>query len=163
MPRRSQFEDWDRSRGAVIEFTGERVIPGEVNDDLWAEHEARYAFAAGYAARMRALDIGCGAGYGVAELAHRANFVAGIDLSAEAVSHARAHYPLGNACFIQASATCLPFGDQSFSLITAFEVIEHLEDWRALLAEARRVVSPEGVFLVSTPNKLYYAESRAKD
>ena len=28
------------------EFTGERVIPGQVNDDLWAEHIARYAFAA---------------------------------------------------------------------------------------------------------------------
>ena len=38
-------EDRRRSRRAVIEFTGERVIPGEVNDDLWAEHIARYAFA----------------------------------------------------------------------------------------------------------------------
>src|SRR5207245_2842 len=33
--------------------------------------------------------------------------------------------------------------------------------WRLLLAEARRVLHPEGVFLVSTPNKSYYAESRA--
>jgi hypothetical protein len=29
----------------LVEFTGERVIPGQVNDDLWSEHVARYAFA----------------------------------------------------------------------------------------------------------------------
>src|SRR6266404_5405144 len=101
MPRRSQFEDWGRSRGAVIEFTGERVIPGEVNDDLWAEHEARYAFASRYAPATRALDIGCGAGYGVVELANSAAFAVGIDLAADAVSYARAHYQVANAHFVQ--------------------------------------------------------------
>ena len=37
----------------MIEFTGERVIPGEVNEDLWAEHLARYAFASPRAAGAR--------------------------------------------------------------------------------------------------------------
>ncbi len=58
--------------GAVSEFTGERVIPGQVNDDLWAEHISRYAFAARFAAGKRVLDIGCGTGYGTAELAQHA-------------------------------------------------------------------------------------------
>ena len=147
----------------MTEFTGERVIPGEVNDDLWAEHAARYAFAARYALDRRALDIGCGTGYGVAELAPCARNVTGIDIALEAVDYARAHFAASNAGFVQGSATSLPFADQSFDLATAFEVIEHLSDWRALLAETRRVLVADGVFLVSTPNKLYYAESRAKE
>jgi SAM-dependent methyltransferase len=145
----------------VSEFTGERVIPGEVNDDLWAEHIARYAFAARLASNARVLDIGCGTGYGTAELAQRARSAMGIDVSADAIAYAREHYPIPNATFLAASATALPFSSASFDLLTAFEVIEHLDDWHNLLIEARRLLHPNGTFLVSTPNKLYYAESRA--
>jgi Methyltransferase domain len=45
-------------------------------------------------------------------------------------------------------------------LIVAFEVIEHLNDWRALLMEAHRLLSTGGQFIVSTPNLNYYAETR---
>jgi ubiquinone/menaquinone biosynthesis C-methylase UbiE len=147
----------------VNEFTGERVIPGEVNDDLWAEHVSRYAFAARYAPGKDALDIGCGTGYGTAELEHHARAVFGIDVADDALRYARTHYALPHAHFTRASASALPFGDGSFDLATAFEVIEHLSDWRALLAEARRVLRRDGVLFVSTPNKSYYAESRHKD
>jgi SAM-dependent methyltransferase len=147
----------------VSEFTGERVIPGQVNDDLWAEHIARYAFAARLSEQARVLDIGCGTGYGTAELAQHARSATGIDVAAEAIGYARAHYPLVNATFLAASATALPFSPASFDLITAFEVIEHLDNWHELLIEARRLLHADGIFLVSTPNKLYYAESRASD
>ena len=80
-------------------------------------------------------------------------------LAPEALAHATAHFP--QCRYVQASASALPFKDGSFDLITGFEVIEHLVDWRDLLKEARRVLAPHGVFLVSTPNRLYYAESRA--
>ena len=145
----------------MIEFTGERVIPGEVNADLWAEHIARYALACHYTNGARVLDIGCGTGYGTAELAGEAKLAAGIDVSREAVQYAREHYPQSR--FLQASADALPFAGDSFDLVTAFEVIEHLPDFRRLLAESRRVLRPGGLFLVSTPNTLYYSESRAKD
>ena len=144
----------------MSEFTGERVIPGQVNDDLWAEHITRYAFARTFAARTT-LDIGSGAGYGVAELAKSGATVTGVDVAADAINYARANYALPNVHFAQASATALPFHNGSFDLVTAFEVIEHLNDWNALLAEARRVLRDVGVFLVSTPNRSYYAESRA--
>jgi SAM-dependent methyltransferase len=144
----------------VIEFTGERVIPGQVDPDLWAEHVSRYAFAARFAPGALALDIGCGVGYGTAELASRARFAIGIDSALQPIVHARSAYALQNANFIPASATALPFRDESFELVTAFEVIEHLKDWRVLLSEARRVLHSDGVFLVSTPNKGYYTDSR---
>lgn len=144
----------------MIEFTGERVVPGQVDADLWAEHLSRYAFASRWASGARVLDLGCGAGYGTAELAAQARCAIGIDASREAASHARSAYPLANVRFVCASATALPFADASFELVTAFEVIEHVVDWRALLTEARRVLHPDGVFLVSTPNRQYYTESR---
>jgi SAM-dependent methyltransferase len=134
-----------------------------VNDDLWAEHVSRYAFASRSAAGASVLDIGSGTGYGTAELAHGARSAIGIDIAAEAVAHSRANYPQPNLSFLAASATALPFIDASFDLVTAFEVIEHLTEWRGLLAEARRVLKPDGVFIVSTPNKLYYAESRGTE
>jgi SAM-dependent methyltransferase len=147
----------------VSEFTGERVIPGLVNDDLWAEHFGRYAFAARLAAGKRVLDVGCGAGYGLVELARSARFAVGIDVAREPLDYAFNHYHnFTNVAFLQASASALPFVNQSFELITAFEVIEHLTDWPRLLAEAKRVLKRSGAFLVSTPNKRYYAESRAE-
>ena len=146
----------------MSEFTGERVIPGQVNDDLWAEHIARYAFAARLSDEARVLDIGCGAGYGTAELAQRALSATGVDISSDAIVYAAEHYPIPNARFLAASATAIPFPSASFDLITAFEVIEHLDNWHELLMEARRVLHPNGMFLVSTPNKLYYAESRGE-
>ena len=143
-------------------FTGERVVPGEVNIDLWAEHFARYAFAARYSDGKRVLDLGCGTGYGAAELSNRARYVVGVELSREALCYARSHYTPPNVCWTQASATALPFADATFDLITAFEVIEHVDNWPAILPEARRVLAPEGLLLVSTPNQRYYAESRAE-
>jgi len=146
----------------MLEFTGERVVPGQVDVDLWNEHLARYLFAARLARRRRVLDIGCGAGYGSAELARSADAVTGIDISPDAVALARSSYAAPNLQFLAASATSIPFAAASFDLITCFEVIEHIHDWAALLAEARRLLRPGGQFVVSTPNKSYYAETRVQ-
>ncbi|PYT26734.1 MAG: hypothetical protein DMG57_20435 [Acidobacteria bacterium] len=145
---------------SLPEFTGERVIPGEVDPDLLNEHVARYAFAARVAGGRRVLDAGCGTGYGAAELGHSAREVVGIDIAGEAVEYARNHYQAANLRFECASCSEIPAADGSFDLVVAFEIIEHLEDWRGFLREVRRVLAPQGLFLVSTPNKLYYAESR---
>jgi SAM-dependent methyltransferase len=150
-----------------MEFTGERVIPGQVEPDLWAEHFSRYRFAANLAKQFAhapaVLDIGCGSGYGTAALAEIASSATGIDFAPDAIEYARAHYIHPRLTYLPGSATNLPFDDASFDLITAYEVIEHLHDPSQLLAEARRVLRPAGVFLVSTPNKTYYAETRAQD
>jgi ubiquinone/menaquinone biosynthesis C-methylase UbiE len=146
----------------MSEFTGERVIPGLVDTNLLNEHLARYRFAACFVREGDTLlDAGCGSGYGAAELASHASVVA-IDVAAEAIRHARENFPQPGIRFLQATCESLPFADASFDLVTAFEVIEHLERWRELLNETSRVLKARGVLLVSTPNKAYYAESRAK-
>jgi SAM-dependent methyltransferase len=84
-----------------------------------------------------------------------------VDAAPEAIAYAREHYGHhANLRFEQASCEELPCGDGSFDLVTAFEVIEHLRGWKGLLTEAARVLAPGGQFIVSTPNRLYYGESR---
>src|SRR5436190_24106570 len=110
--------------GSLAEFTGERVIPGQVDADLLNEHLARYAFAARLSRRKQVLDAGCGAGYGSAELARTAAGVLGIDSSAEAIAFARAEYTAPNLRFEQADCRALPVADASIDLAVAFEVID---------------------------------------
>jgi len=145
----------------LAEFTGERVIPGEVDADLWNEHVARYWFAARFARGRRVLDAGCGSGYGADVLAREACEVLAVDISDDAIDYARQHYRRANVRFERASCLEIPAPGASFDLVVAFEIIEHLSDWRAFLSEVRRVLAPAGQFLVSTPNQLYYAEARA--
>jgi len=141
----------------LVEFTGERLVPGQVDQDLFNEHISRYAFASRLARNKRVLDIACGMGYGSAALAKVAASVVGLDLSQEAVTAARESYRESNLHFLAAPAQQIPFADHTFDLIVAFEVIEHLNDWSVLLLEARRLLSPGGQFIVSTPNINYYA------
>lgn len=145
---------------APPEFTGERLVPGRANPDLFNEHFARYAFAARLARHKRVLDIGCGLGYGAVELARTASRVTAVDIAPEVLRAAAYEYAANCLSYAAASATALPFPDQSFDLITAFEVIEHLKDWSALLSEAHRLLAPGGQFVLSTPNRDYYAETR---
>ena len=145
----------------MVEFTGERVIPGQVDTDLWNEHLARYYFARRLARGRRVLDLACGTGYGAAILAEAAARVTGVDVAPDAIAYAREHYDAGNLSFAPGDATNLAdLPDASFDLIVAFELIEHLDNWRGLLSEARRLLAHGGQLIVSTPNRLYYAESR---
>ena len=146
----------------MVEFTGERVIPGLVNDDLWNEHIARYAFARLYAKGKRVLDAGCGSGFGSAELALSAEQVTGVDVASDAIRMCSENYPLPRLRFVNGSCTSLPFPANAFDLVVAFEVIEHLTNYRAFLAEVARVLTHQGLFIVSSPNRLYYSESRGE-
>ena len=58
------------------EFTGERVIPGQVEIDLWNEHFRALCLRRRFASGKRVLDVGCGSGYGSAELSRTAASVA---------------------------------------------------------------------------------------
>ncbi len=159
MPDKSR-PDNSRPDNSRPEFTGERIIPGLADVNLWNEHRSRYAFARQFATGKRVLDAGCGTGYGAAELTSTAREVLGIDNAQEAIDYARGNFVHDNLRFESGSCDALPVANASFDLITAFEVIEHLPEWRRFVREARRALAPEGVFLVSTPNKLYYGESR---
>jgi SAM-dependent methyltransferase len=145
---------------AKAEFTGERFLPG-ARGEIWYEHWHRYHFAAPLVADREVLDVACGAGYGSALLARAAKRVVGADISAEAVAHARATYAaVANAAFEQADCTALPFAEASFDAIVSFETIEHIDRQAQFLDEAARLLRPDGLLILSSPNRPEYSERR---
>ena len=143
-----------------MEFTGERVIPGRTDPDLMNEHWARYAFAEALVGSKRVLDAGCGVGYGASRLAECAAQVIALDQAIEPLTTGGEEYPHPRLHFVQGDCMRFPLADDSLDAVVAFKVIEHLAEWKGLIEESRRVLKASGQFIVSTPNRLYYGESR---
>lgn len=155
------------------QLDGEQVWNTGTHADFYSYYEkesdseaARQRFAAiqGTLLRMlgrprRALavaDIGCGAGTQARLWAEDGHQVCGADINEALVGLARkraAHAGLA-IDFQVASATALPWPDQSMDLCIAPELLEHVADWQAVLAELVRVLKPGGALFLSTSNRL---------
>jgi SAM-dependent methyltransferase len=129
----------------------ERIVPDETEPGIVALHLKRYEFARPYCVGKHVLDAGCGVGYGSAFLSHAARSVVGVDVSADAIDYARSRYGDRNVEFAVGDLQQLDREDAEFDAIVAFEVIEHVPRPERLVAEARRVLKPDGVLVVSTP------------
>ncbi|MFN9968070.1 MAG: methyltransferase domain-containing protein [Lysobacteraceae bacterium] len=141
-----------------LAFTGERYHP-EVPREMAYEHWHRYAFAMELARGRRVLDAACGEGYGAALLARTAASVLGIDVAPEVVAHARARYAHPRLRFESGDATRLDgVADGSIDLVVSFETLEHLADHDALLAAFARVLAPDGLLILSTPDRRTYTD-----
>jgi GT2 family glycosyltransferase/SAM-dependent methyltransferase/glycosyltransferase involved in cell wall biosynthesis len=161
---RALARDDPRAPERLIEWTGERCVPWA--DDLATvyEHYHRYLFAAAVARGRRVLDLATGEGYGAAVLATQASEVVAVDIDEVTLEHARASYRLSNLTFAQADILDLSdLADESFDLITCFEALEHINDHDRLLAQVRRLLAPEGAFLVSTPDRIVYSVEQGRD
>lgn len=96
---------------------------------------------------LEVLDVGCGTGYNLT-LLEKYGRARGVDMSEEALRFCRER---GVTDVTLHEAEVLPFPDQTFDLLTAFDVIEHIEDDRQALSEFRRLLKPEGWMLIYTP------------
>ncbi len=97
--------------------------------------------------RPRLLDIGCGTGYLLAQLGALTEAV-GLDLADEALAFCRARQ-LNR--LVRGRAEALPFADGSFDIVTALDILEHLDDDLAALGEWWRVLRPGGHLVLFVP------------
>jgi ubiquinone/menaquinone biosynthesis C-methylase UbiE len=118
-------------------------------------HLDRYRFAAKYVKGKRVLDCACGTGYGVRLLREegKAVHVIGADIDTKAIEYACRKHNVGSTSFICSSGDRLPLPDTCVDLVTSFETIEHVPDDAALIEEFHRVLRPDGLLIISTPNQ----------
>jgi SAM-dependent methyltransferase/glycosyltransferase involved in cell wall biosynthesis len=143
----------------MLDYTGERYLPWLENAQAGYEHLHRYIFAKSFAEGKRVLDLASGEGYGAALLAEVAESVLGVDIDAQTIQHAGSRYLRPNLKFLQGSILDIPLhGENLFDLVVCFEAIEHIDAPEQLLSEVKRVLKRDGVFIVSTPNKLTFSD-----
>ena len=137
-------------------FTGERLIPdSKILSPMRIENLARFNFFRSLANGSLLLDLGCGAGEGTFYLAKdEERQVYGADLDHDALVYAQQLYQNQNAKFIQMNAEQIAFMGECFDGVVSVEVIEHIPDPNAYLAEVWRILRKDGVFVLTTPNKL---------
>jgi SAM-dependent methyltransferase len=101
-----------------------------------------------------ALDVGCGVGMYMRAFGVFTPHVFGVEIEAE-----RARQALAHGGVVQSPAEGLPFADAVFDVVLSHEVIEHVADDRASLAEIVRVLKVGGRLILFCPNRLYPFET----
>jgi len=144
-------EDWLESNSA------ERMDANDEN--LFDEkrrkfHKMRYEFASQYVNGKSVADIACGTGYGsnILRKLGNAKLVLGIDIDTKTIDYASSKYGWENVEFKCNSADNVEIEDESFDVIVSFETIEHVDNDEKLLSEFHRLLKPNGILIISTPN-----------
>ena len=145
---------------SVLPFTGERFTPECVREIAY-EHWHRYAFALSLVAGKQVLDAACGEGFGASLLASKAANVLACDIDSESIEHAKQRYgSQNNLSFQQADVTQLDaIANNSFDVIISFETLEHVLEQDRMLAGFHRLLKPNGLLLISTPDKKNYTDA----
>ena len=104
-------------------------------------------------AGRRALDVGCGAGLLCEPLARLGATVTGVDAAEENIAAARAHAAGSDLAIDYRCGELGQLGLAGFDLVTAMEVIEHVADKAAFLAQLAAALAEGGLMMLSTPNR----------
>ncbi|PIY96870.1 MAG: hypothetical protein COY66_02415 [Candidatus Kerfeldbacteria bacterium CG_4_10_14_0_8_um_filter_42_10] len=104
-------------------------------------------------AGSKILDLGCHGGLMTSKIADYLKTTAtGIDLSPKAIQYAQKKYP--RLKFLAADIQKgIPFADNSFDAVTAFDVLEHIPNLKFVSQEIRRVLKPQGIFILAVPKE----------
>ena len=120
----------------------------------------RYAVAKNLVQNKIVLDIASGEGYGSNLLAVGAKHVIGVDISSETIAEAKKKYLKQNLEYRVGSASEIPCEENYFDVVVSFETIEHHNKHEEMMQEIKRVLKPEGILIISTPEKKYYSDKR---
>lgn len=124
------------------------------------EHLHRYALALNHVKDKIVLDIACGEGYGSFLISDKAKQVYGVDINQEIVQFASQKYKKNNLSFLEGSTSKIPLDDNTVEVIISFETIEHHDEHDEMILEMKRVLKPDGLIMMSSPDKFYYSDER---
>lgn len=119
-------------------------------DWMWY-HEAGLAMLPARGGRL--LDVGCGTGGFVAAARGRGYDAHGIDFSAKAIEAGARAFGIDTIGQMTPSEARARFGDNSFDVVTAFEVLEHMDDVGAFVRDLMALLGPGGRLIMSVPNR----------
>lgn len=140
-----------------LQNTGERMIPEfHAGSLMYAEHLVRYKAAQNIVKGKTVLDVACGSGYGTKLLAKTSKNVIGIDIDKDTIEFAKKNYGAKNIDYLVGDCTDMPLEDASFDAVVTFETIEHIKDYNKFIKEIKRVLKPDGLVIISTPNSLEF-------
>ena len=123
-------------------YTGRRKILANFVEDICRRVTDR---------RPRILDVGCGTGANLLMLSEYGD-AEGVDISKDALAFCRER---GLDKVKLGAGEKLPYDDGTFDLVTAFDVVEHMDDDLAGLSEMRRVLRPGGRVLLFVPTFMF--------
>ncbi|MEO0362221.1 MAG: class I SAM-dependent methyltransferase [Pseudomonadota bacterium] len=128
-------EAWIAEQGEAGDFGRRHVLDGPLLERIdaggWRE----------------ALDVGCGEGRFCRLLAERGVRAVGLDPTKRLLEEARRRDPAGT--YVEGRAEAAPFADGAFDLVVAYLTLIDIEDYRAAIREASRVLRPGGGFLIA--------------
>lgn len=103
--------------------------------------------------RTKFLEIGCGTGDFIQQIAQNKNLeITGSEIYLKGLVYAKKNLP--SVDFVQFDVTKGTIGEQ-FHIITAFDVIEHIENDNAALSNISRMLNKDGVLIVSVPQHMF--------
>lgn len=143
-----------------IDDTGERMVPAYHKTHMvYGEHIVRYQAAIPLVKGKVVLDIASGSGYGSSVLGSSAKHVHGVDIDEDAIKYATKNYASKSVSFTLGDGRKIPLEDNAVDVVVSFETIEHIEDYKTFMAEVKRVLKDDGLFILSTPNDVEFPET----
>ncbi|HEU5376526.1 MAG TPA: bifunctional 2-polyprenyl-6-hydroxyphenol methylase/3-demethylubiquinol 3-O-methyltransferase UbiG [Ktedonobacteraceae bacterium] len=136
---------------------------GQMTGDRCDYIQSRLERASGGKAlrQLSILEVGCGGGLICEELARRGAQMSGVDPSQTALQTAREHASQSSLAehitYKLGYAEALPYADSSFAAVVCLDVLEHVKDLHATIAEIARVLTPGGTFVFDTINRTLLA------
>jgi ubiquinone/menaquinone biosynthesis C-methylase UbiE len=140
-----------------LKWTGERLVSTKENE-IVIHHLHRYALAIELCKDKNILDIASGEGYGTNLISTVAKNVIGVDIDEEAIEFSKKKYLSKNLQFLLGSASEIPLENNSIDIVVSFETLEHHDKHLEMFAEIKRVLRPDGILIMSSPDKLNYRD-----
>ena len=141
-------------------MSGERILPADLKSSgeyyLYLKEKFMYQWCGRALPQgVFCLDVGCGEGYGTKILAETSSEakVVGLDISPGTIEKAKSKYKDDHCDFKVYDGKNIPAGDASVDAVVSLQVIEHIRNDRAFVAEVWRALKPGGLFILTTPNR----------